>query len=43
MYPFHFPDPEEIQILKKETFNRWYSLKTYFIAQIMTATPVHVS
>ena len=34
--------PAEISILKKETFNNWYKLRTYYIANLITATPVHV-
>lgn len=28
--------PSEISILKKETFNNWYKLKTYYIASLIT-------
>ncbi|KAH8267433.1 hypothetical protein KR018_001930, partial [Drosophila ironensis] len=34
--------PSEIEIIKKETFNNWYKLRTYYIATIITATPVHI-
>lgn len=34
--------PEEISILKKEVFNNWYKLRTYYIATIITSTPIHV-
>lgn len=35
--------PAEISILKKETFNNWYKLRTYYLANLITSTPVHVS
>ncbi len=28
--------PSEITVLKKETFNNWYKLKTYYLASIIT-------
>ncbi|EDW03303.1 ATP-binding cassette sub-family G member 1 [Drosophila grimshawi] len=34
--------PLEIEIIKKETFNNWYKLKTYYVATIITSTPVHI-
>lgn len=36
-------DPAEIEIIRKETFNNWYKLRTYYLATIITSTPVHVS
>lgn len=35
--------PSEIAIIKKETFNNWYRLRTYFIANMITTAPLHVS
>ncbi|KAI8422374.1 hypothetical protein MSG28_006234 [Choristoneura fumiferana] len=32
--------PAEMSIIKKETFNNWYSLKTYYIAQMVTGIPM---
>ncbi|BFF94823.1 ATP-binding cassette sub-family G member 1 [Drosophila madeirensis] len=34
--------PSEIEIIKKETFNNWYKLRTYYLATIITSTPVHI-
>ncbi|KAH8378019.1 hypothetical protein KR093_008498, partial [Drosophila rubida] len=34
--------PSEIEIIKKETFNNWYKLKTYYVATMITSTPVHI-
>ncbi|XP_037960649.1 ATP-binding cassette sub-family G member 1 [Teleopsis dalmanni] len=34
--------PQEMNIIKKETFNNWYKLKTYYLATIITSTPVHI-
>ncbi|EDW77576.1 uncharacterized protein Dwil_GK24575 [Drosophila willistoni] len=34
--------PSEIAIIKKETFNNWYKLRTYYLATIITSTPVHI-
>lgn len=35
--------PAEISILKKEVFNNWYKLRTYYLAQLITSTPIHVT
>lgn len=35
--------PSEISILKKEVFNNWYKLRTYYAATLITSTPIHVS
>lgn len=35
--------PAEISILKKEVFNNWYKLRTYYLATLITSTPIHVS
>ncbi|XP_016991260.1 ATP-binding cassette sub-family G member 1 [Drosophila rhopaloa] len=34
--------PSEIEIIRKETFNNWYKLRTYYLATIITSTPVHI-
>lgn len=34
--------PAEISILRKEVFNNWYKLRTYYLATIITSTPIHV-
>ncbi|XP_030240951.1 ATP-binding cassette sub-family G member 1 isoform X1 [Drosophila navojoa] len=34
--------PLEIEIIKKETFNNWYKLRTYYVATLITSTPVHI-
>lgn len=34
--------PLEIATIKKETFNNWYRLRTYYLATLITSTPVHV-
>ncbi|KAL5278836.1 hypothetical protein ACFFRR_003454 [Megaselia abdita] len=34
--------PLEIEIIKKETFNRWYSIRTFYLATLITSTPVHI-
>ncbi|CAH1407136.1 unnamed protein product [Nezara viridula] len=35
--------PSEINILKKEQFNNWYKLRTYYIAFIFTNIPVQMA
>lgn len=34
--------PLEIVTIKKETFNNWYKLRTYYLATLITSTPVHI-
>ncbi|KAM7353103.1 ATP-binding cassette sub-family G member 1 isoform 1-T4 [Cochliomyia hominivorax] len=34
--------PQEIAIIKKESFNNWYKLKTFYLATLITSTPVHI-
>lgn len=34
--------PLEIAILKKERFNNWYQLKTYYIATLVTTLPLQI-
>lgn len=35
--------PHEISIVRKEVYNNWYNLKTYYLASLITSTPIHVS
>ncbi|GBP69634.1 ATP-binding cassette sub-family G member 4 [Eumeta japonica] len=35
--------PQELPVLKKENFNNWYDLKTYYIAVLLTSIPMQVS
>lgn len=35
--------PMEVNVLLKEHFNRWYSLKMYYFANILLDIPVSVS
>lgn len=37
-----FAVPEELGIIKKETFNNWYKLRTYYLATLITSTPIQV-
>ncbi|XP_061388837.1 ATP-binding cassette sub-family G member 1-like [Musca vetustissima] len=34
--------PQEIAIIKKESFNNWYKLRTFYLASLITSTPVHI-
>lgn len=34
------PVPAELQIVRKETFNNWYRLSTYFMAHMLVTTPI---
>lgn len=34
--------PTELEIVRKETFNNWYKARTYFLANTLTTTPIHV-
>lgn len=43
MMPSVLRFPAEISILKKEVFNNWYKLRTYYLASIITSTPIHVN
>ncbi|KAK6640184.1 hypothetical protein RUM44_011870 [Polyplax serrata] len=40
MMPAILTFPSELSVLKKENFNNWYTLKTYYSAFIVTSTPV---
>lgn len=37
-----FSDPAEVKIVKKETFNRWYSLMPYYMALSVSRLPLQV-
>lgn len=39
---YFFTDPREVQLLKREYFNRWYSLPAYFCALSIARTPLLV-
>lgn len=34
--------PLEMSVLKKENFNNWYGLKTYYAALLVTGMPLQV-
>lgn len=34
--------PYEMNILRKESFNRWYKIRTYFMASMLTSLPVQI-
>lgn len=34
--------PLELAILKKERFNNWYQLRTYYIVLLVTGIPIHI-
>jgi ATP-binding cassette subfamily G (WHITE) protein 1 len=38
----YFAVPSEVQLLKREYFNRWYSLHAYFCALSIARLPVQV-
>lgn len=38
-----FAVPSEVSILKKERFNNWYQLRTYYIATMMFDIPLQVT
>lgn len=40
---FFFLVPTELSVLKKENFNNWYTLRTYYSAFVVTSTPIQVS
>jgi len=40
--PYFFTDPHEVQLLKREYFNRWYSLPAYFCALSIAKIPLLV-
>lgn len=34
--------PTELEIIRKEIFNNWYKPRTYFLANTLTTTPIHI-
>ncbi|KAI5639924.1 ABC-2 type transporter domain-containing protein [Phthorimaea operculella] len=34
--------PQELPVLKKENFNNWYSLSTYYLAVLVTSIPIQI-
>lgn len=38
-----FTDPSEVKLLKKECFNRWYSLMPYYSALTLSRIPFQVN
>lgn len=36
---FSFTVPEEVKLLEREYFNRWYSLKAYYMVTLVTTLP----
>ncbi|XP_058819185.1 ATP-binding cassette sub-family G member 1 [Topomyia yanbarensis] len=34
--------PSEMKILRKESFNNWYKIRTYFIATMLTSLPIQI-
>lgn len=38
----YVPVPYEIAIVRKETFNNWYRLRTYYVAQLLVSTPIQI-
>lgn len=39
----YFLVPEEVKILEREYFNRWYSLKAYYMVTLFSTIPPLVS
>lgn len=39
---FLFIDPAEVKVVKKETFNRWYTLTPYYMALTVSRLPLQV-
>lgn len=42
-FPNFCVDPSEVSILRKERFNNWYRLKTYYAAMLVSDVPIQVS
>lgn len=40
--PINFTDPQEVKIVKKECFNRWYGLTPYYMALTVSRIPLQV-
>ncbi|XP_045447743.1 dnaJ homolog subfamily C member 10-like [Melitaea cinxia] len=43
MMPGVLKFPDELPVLKKENFNNWYNLKTYYAATLITSIPLQIS
>ncbi|XP_068085218.1 ATP-binding cassette sub-family G member 1 isoform X2 [Anabrus simplex] len=43
MTPATLKYPQEVAILKKEWFNNWYKLRTYYAASLAAHVPVHLT
>lgn len=43
LLPLYFLVPEEVKILEREYFNRWYSLKAYYMVTLFSTIPPLVS
>lgn len=39
---FNFSVPTEVQLVKREYFNRWYGLKAYYAALVCSRTPATI-
>lgn len=37
-----FPDPSEVLLVKREYFNRWYGLKPYYAALVVSRIPATI-
>lgn len=38
----NFPDPQELRVVKKECFNRWYGLTPYYMALTISRLPLQI-
>lgn len=43
MMDFVLSVPEEVKMVEREYFNRWYSLKAYYMVTLVTSLPNLVS
>ncbi|XP_026500691.2 dnaJ homolog subfamily C member 10-like [Vanessa tameamea] len=43
MMPGVLKFPDELPVLKKESFNNWYNLRTYYAATLVTSIPLQIS
>jgi short subunit fatty acids transporter len=42
IFIFNFTDPSELRVVKKECFNRWYSLLPYYFALTLSRLPLQI-